>query len=104
MKKFKALLAVFAVAVMVSGCATTYPLGTILTQVTLPSMVGSYEGKATKVGKSKCTQLLALVAQGDASIAAACKQGGITKIHHVDWEVDNILGLVATYTCTVYGE
>jgi hypothetical protein len=35
---------------------------------------------------------------------AAAKNGGITKIQFVDWEADNILGLIGTYTCTVYGE
>ncbi len=45
-----------------------------------------------------------LVATGDASIEAAAKQGGITVIHHVDWEVKNILGIIGTYRCNVYGE
>jgi hypothetical protein len=30
--------------------------------------------------------------------------GGIKKVHHVDYKVRNILGIIAEYTTTVYGE
>jgi len=32
------------------------------------------------------------------------KNGGITKVHHVDSKVKNILGVYAEYTTVVYGE
>jgi hypothetical protein len=32
------------------------------------------------------------------------KNGGITKIHYIDWDVKNILGIIGTYKVTVYGE
>ena len=38
------------------------------------------------------------------SITAACANGGIRKIHHVDWEANSILGVVSTYRCVVWGE
>jgi len=41
---------------------------------------------------------------GDASIQAAMQNGGITKIHHVDYKVTSVLGVYATYTTVVYGE
>ena len=47
---------------------------------------------------------LVLIATGDASIRAAAKSAGITKIHHVDHHSTNMLGFVATYTVIVYGE
>jgi hypothetical protein len=58
----------------------------------------------TKVGRATCQSYLGLVAVGDASVMTAMKAGGITKIHHVDWEANNILGIIGTYTCVVYGE
>ncbi|MBM3236358.1 hypothetical protein FJZ31_08675 [Candidatus Poribacteria bacterium] len=58
----------------------------------------------SKVGSAFCTSLLGLIATGDASIETAAKNGGITKIHHVDYESKSILGLFATYTVIVYGE
>jgi hypothetical protein len=32
------------------------------------------------------------------------RNGGITRIHHVDHETSNILGVYAKYTTIVYGE
>jgi hypothetical protein len=32
------------------------------------------------------------------------KNGGTTKVHHVDSQVKNILGVYAEYTMVVYGE
>jgi hypothetical protein len=32
------------------------------------------------------------------------ERANITKIHHVDWEVENILGLIGNYKVIVYGE
>ena len=48
--------------------------------------------------------MLALFATGDCSIEAARKQGGINKIHHVDWDANNVLGIVGNYKVVVYGE
>jgi hypothetical protein len=35
---------------------------------------------------------------------AAMQNGGITRIHHVDHETLNILGIYAKYTTIVHGE
>ena len=94
----------FALLTLFTGCATTYPVGLIYTQVKLPVMVTPNNGKATKVGTAECRSVLSLVAEGDASIEAAKENGGITKVHHVDWEVENILGVIGKYKVTVYGE
>jgi TRL (tRNA-associated locus)-like protein len=88
----------------VMGCATSFPIGTLYTELKLPVTVTANNGTATKVGTAECISVLALVAIGDASIEAAKKDGGITKVHHVDWEVENILGIIGKYKVTVYGE
>ncbi len=102
-QKILATLLVLALAGFVAGCATPYPQGILYTEVTLPSMATSNAG-ATKVGVAECETILGLVARGDASIQAAAKNGGITKIHHVDWEAKNILGILGKYKTIVYGE
>ena len=38
---------------------------------------------------------------GDASISAAMKNGGITRVHHVDNETTNLLGIYAKYVTIV---
>jgi hypothetical protein len=44
------------------------------------------------------------IATGDASIEAAMKNGGMKKVHQVDTQIKNVLGVYAEYTTTVYGE
>ena len=98
-------VAVVAMAALFTGCASSHPIGVIYTDVKLPEAATSNAaGAKEKVGVSTCQSIIACVAQGDASIQAAMKNGGITKIHHVDWEANNILGIIGNYKCTVYGE
>ena len=44
------------------------------------------------------------IALTTASIETAMKNGGITKVYYVDWEVENILGIIGKYKVIVYGE
>jgi hypothetical protein len=97
------VLAVGAVVFVCSGCATPIPYGVIFTEVTLPVGASSNTGGA-KVGTSKCQSVLGLVATGDASIDTAKKNGGITRVTHVDFQARNILGIIGDYTTTVYGD
>ncbi len=104
MKKYALMLALFIAVALLAGCASTYPIGTLYTELKLPVDATSNTGPATKVGTSECMSILTLVALGDASIETAKKNGGITKVHHVDWDVENILGIIGKYKVTVYGE
>jgi hypothetical protein len=56
------------------------------------------------VGTSQATSILGWFAFGDASIDAAAKSAGISKIHHVDEQSTSVLGIFATYKVLVYGE
>jgi len=103
MKKAIVILASCAL-LFVTGCATLYPAGPIYTNIQLPVTATANSGVATKVGTSQCTSILGAVAIGDSSIEAAKKNGSITKVHHVDYSVKNILGIIGTYKTTVYGE
>ena len=105
MKKTIATLAAVAVTgLFATGCATPFPYGAVFTEVKMP-IAASNEGlSGQKVGTSKCTSVLGLVATGDSSIQTAARNGGISKISHVDYEVRNILGIIGAYTTKVYGE
>ena len=103
MKKLGIVVALLAVA-MLAGCAAPFPHGLLYTDLKLPVDVTGNGGKAPKIGTAECTSVLALFATGDCSIEAARKQGGINKIHHVDWDVNNVLGIVGSYKVVVYGE
>jgi hypothetical protein len=103
MKKISLMVLVLFVAVMLSGCATPFPMGAIYTELKAP--VGAGEGSVSysKVGTSKANSILSLVAWGDCSIKTAASNGGIKNIKYVDYDVKNILG-VGEFTTTVYGD
>lgn len=101
----KRLLAASALAAVLSGCAVANaPVnGLLYSHVTGPVGVTGSADKPDKVGRSYARSILGLYATGDASIEMAAKNGGITKIHHVDHETQIIFGVIADYTTIVYG-
>ena len=105
--KFVCLIGLIAVIPMLIGCATPMPVGFLYTELKLP--VAAEEGgnmpvSQLKKGEATCMSVLGLVATGDCSIDTAMKNGGLKKIHYVDWDVKNILGVIGNYKVTVYGE
>ena len=99
-----AVLLLFSVAIMLSAC-TLSPVGQglIVTNVKGPLEATQNEGHS-KVGYSSCTNVLGLVAAGDSSITAAMKQGGISRIHHVDYRIRSVFIFFSIHTTIVYGE
>lgn len=98
------LLGSLALVAMLSGCAMTGLLsgtgkGGIYTDFTEAVAVTSNDG-ASKMGKACTSNILGIAAMGDASVDAAKKNGGISKVASIDGEVFNVLGLYGTY-CTI---
>lgn len=99
-------VALAIVLVLTPGCFSASsafgPYGTTYTNVSGPvAVTGNPSG--SKVGRASADVILGIVT-GDASIQAAMTAGGITRIHHVDYETNLVLGLFGKYTCVVYGE
>jgi Na+/pantothenate symporter len=90
--KIKSIIVLAAVIVFTASCSFTAPL------TATSNTVGS------KVGTSKGTIVLGFYFNQDASIQAAAKSGGITKISTVDFKHTNILGLIITVETIVTGE
>jgi len=105
MKKIKliCLIGLIAFLPLLIGCATPYPVGMLYTKLTLPVSAES-DVQSMKTGESECLSVLGLVAIGDISYQEAMDDGGITKVNHADWEVENILGVIGKYKLIVYGE
>jgi hypothetical protein len=85
---------------VISGCATSgaSPNGwAIIKQEKIPAFATD-NGKATKTGRACAQNVLSIYASGDASIEAAKKEGNITKIAYVDYEMENyvVFGKVCT--------
>jgi len=96
---------------MMTGCATFTALnagGSLYQDTRAPMSAVSYWGPSTnsvaKKGEASYMSILGLVSTGDASLKEAMESGGITKVHHIDQQVTNILGIIATYKIIVYGE
>lgn len=98
MKIVKPFSAMLVVALLVTGCLYTHvltPYDTNLDKTVL----------GQKTGKAAMYSVLGLVAWGDASTAAAAKQGGISTVNHMDKEFLNVIfGIYTETTTIVYGD
>jgi TRL-like protein family len=107
MKKILLPVSVASLMVLATGCVgPNGPLvgayGGLYTDVS-GAVLATGNAKGTKVGTATSKGII-FVATGDSSIKAACDNGGITKIEHVDYHVTSVLGLYNETTVTVYGE
>ena len=94
-----------AVTLFLTACATPLPVGILYTDVEYPIAATSHTpASSPKKGTATCKSYLGLIAVGEASVQKAAQDAGITKITHIDWDAENILGLYGVYTVTVYGE
>jgi len=103
----KKLMLAAVLATMASGCVMVGPSNarSLLTlDVQSPDM--SFVDNSVqplKKGMATSTGTICFV-EGDASLKAAMENGGITKVHHVDYKVKNILGIIGSTTTIVWGE
>lgn len=106
MSKLLKASALAASVVLVTGCAMARsPVGNggLFTDVKGSESAGA-ANSGYKSGSSCAVNILGLVAYGDASAHTAASNGGVGKIHSVDYKTNTILGVWAR-TCTiVYGE
>lgn len=98
MKSPRLAAAALALAALCPGCLfakVRTPLDTDLSVTKL----------GAKTGESTARSILWLFAWGDASSAAAAREGGIATLNHMDQESLFIFfGLYAEYTTIVYGD
>jgi hypothetical protein len=95
---------VLAGAVFAAGCISTRSdVGAMVTVTKSSGQVADGVVKSPKVGRAEARGIV-VVALGDSSIAAACANGGITKIHYIDYETLNILSVYGRVVTVVYGE
>lgn len=98
------VIAFVALTVSLQSCiATQAGTGGIYTDVKQGEIATS-NVRGSKVGTSKACAYLGLIAIGDASVDTAAKNGGITRISHVDSQKKSILGIITSTTTIVYGE
>ena len=103
----KKLLFVAALAAVASGCVVVGPsnANSLLTlDVQSPDMsFVDNSVKPAKMGVATATGIVCFT-EGDASLKAAMNNGGITKVHHVDYKVKSIFGIIGSTSTIVWGE
>lgn len=101
----KVVLSILALVLMapLAGCVAvaTPAVGVLYTDVHGP--VDGEGAVGGKKGEACATSYLALIATGDASIAAAAANGGIKNVTSVDHHSTSILGLIGTFCTIAYG-
>lgn len=98
MTKAKVLAVALAGMFLLSGCLYSHVLTPYDTNLD-KTVMGQKQGTAIMYS------VLGLFAWGDASTAAAAKQGGITTVNHMDREFRNIFfGFYTETTTIVYGD
>lgn len=98
----KILTCAFAAALL-TGCVKSPVMGGIYTDIKDGMAITANAG-SSKVGTAEVKGYVGVVALGDASIQAAAKSAGITRIHHVDYQAKSYVGVYNIYTIIVYGE
>ena len=103
----KKLLFVAAIAAIASGCVMvgkSNACAPITLDVQSPDMsFVDNDVKPAKMGTATASGIVCFC-EGDASLKAAMNNGNITKVHHVDYKVKNIFGIVGSSTTVVWGE
>lgn len=99
-------LAVLAVGVTaLAGCAFTPvmpPRGILYTNQNAPLFPGGRPGD--KVGEASSHSVLFLVGWGNSGLDRAMRNGDITEVRHVDYNIQNYALVYQRYTTVVYGE
>jgi len=111
MKKLMFIAAVAALGIGMTGCVgpggactNTALFGGIVDENRAPASFNIDNSvKPAKCGKATSKGVV-LYTSGDSSIKAAMDNGGITKVHHIDYEVFSIFNLFSKATTIVYGE
>lgn len=107
MKKLTKMCVAAVAGIAVLGCTSCSTAmggaGMLVSAVTVGQTATS-NPVGTKVGTSEAYGVLGLVNAGNASIQKAARDGGITKISHVDVKTLGVLGIFTQYKTIVYGE
>lgn len=107
MKKLLALAVLSASTVLMTGCGVIPMKGASLAPITIDHIVSDpvvdNSVRPIKRGEAYSGGIL-IFNTGDNSIDTAMRNGGISKVHHVNYSIMNILYLYNQTTTIVYGE
>lgn len=103
-------LMIAGVVLLTTGCAGVVfqPKGAMQGFLFAENQSNTYvnddeQGGFAKKGESCAKSILGWVTIGDASVASAAKNGGITNVGVIDNDFSNILGVYAEFCIVVHG-
>jgi hypothetical protein len=100
--------ALSAALISLAGCYSTPvipPIGQIYSDYRAPLTITPVgQDMGSKVGRAESVGYLGLVAMGDCSVEAACADGGISVVKHIDYEFKNMVGVIQRFTIVVHGD
>ena len=94
-------------AALLAGCFTAPvmpPTGFVYSAYEAPMDVNTDATQMGRRGEAVAHCVLGLVSWGDASIAAAAAENGITSVNHADYGFFHVLGVYQRFTTIVYGQ
>jgi hypothetical protein len=105
-RKIRSVSLVLISTFFLSGCAVVAsPVGNALLFTSVQGPVATGPAVSTpKQGRACASNIIGIIATGDASIAAAKRAGGITNVASVDHDSLNILGLYSRFCTIVAGK
>lgn len=99
------MAAVLAASLTLSGCVfapVSPPRGILYTDQTAPLFRGGSPGE--KVGEASSQNVLFLAGWGNSGLDRAMANGGISKVNHIDYRIQNYALIYQRYTTIVHGE
>ncbi|WP_108126371.1 TRL-like family protein [Saccharospirillum mangrovi] len=88
---------------VLTGCAISPVIGAV--NVTKwDGAIGDSDVADSRTGEACAQSILGLVATGDASITAAKRDGGISRIAYIEHKTTNVLHFYGQYCTIVVGE
>ncbi|MCB2155313.1 TRL-like family protein [bacterium] len=107
MKKRSLMSLILAIGLvsLLGGCVfapVVPPRGILYNDQTSPLFPGGTPGE--KIGKASSHNILFLVGWGDSGMARAIENGGIQRVNHTDYRIQNYMLFYQRYTTIVHGE
>ena len=104
MKKTLIVLVLLGLVIMLNGCISPIPSGTLFSGATMPHSAVDKDVSYTKKGIALSHSILGLIAWGDGGIKTATKNGNIKKLKFMDYNIYNIGGVYLLYRTEAYGD
>ena len=109
--KLSAVAFVCVAATGLSGCAGVAFAGTgaigfstLYANTAGTEYVNDQTRLGSKSGEGCVTSILGIITTGDASVNETARKANISRVSHIDYRFENLLGFYAKYCAVIYGE